>query len=210
MEVARTERGKQRKREAFSIALAGYTNAGKSTLLNALTGAKVLAQDRLFSTLDATTRKVWLGHESPDATLSDTVGFIRKLPHHLVASFRSTLAVVAEADLVLHLVDSSDMFREEEMRVAHDLLEELCGRDLPRVVVFNKVDQLDEADRQKLRHDFPQAFQVSAMDKTGFDELRSAMRERAESWRAARRSKADQELEKAIEEMVLLEESGAP
>lgn len=210
MEVARSERGKQRKREAFSIALAGYTNAGKSTLLNALTGAKVLAQDRLFSTLDATTRKVWLGHECPDATLSDTVGFIRKLPHHLVASFRSTLAVVAEADLVLHLVDSSDMFREEEMRVAHDLLEELCGRDLPRVVVFNKVDQLDEADRQKLRHDFPQAFQVSAMDKTGFDELRSAMRERAESWRAARRSKADQELEKAIEEMVLLEESGAP
>lgn len=208
MEVARGERGKQRKREAFSVALAGYTNAGKSTLLNALTGAKVLAQDRLFSTLDATTRKVWLGHESPDATLSDTVGFIRKLPHHLVASFRSTLAVVAEADLVLHLVDASDMFREEEMRVAHDLLEELCGRDLPRLVVFNKIDALDDADRQKLAHDFPQAIQVSAAQKLGFDLLRENMRSRALAWREERRSKADKELDKALEELELLETSG--
>lgn len=208
MEVARGERGKQRKREAFSVALAGYTNAGKSTLLNALTGAKVLAQDRLFSTLDATTRKVWLGHESPDATLSDTVGFIRKLPHHLVASFRSTLAVVAEADLVLHLVDASDMFREEEMRVAHDLLEELCGRDLPRLVVFNKIDALDDADRQKLAHDFPQAIQVSAAQKLGFDLLRENMRSRALAWREERRSKADKELDKALEELELLEASG--
>lgn len=208
MEVARGERGKQRKREAFSVALAGYTNAGKSTLLNALTGAKVLAQDRLFSTLDATTRKVWLGHESPDATLSDTVGFIRKLPHHLVASFRSTLAVVAEADLVLHLVDASDMFREEEMRVAHDLLEELCGRDLPRLVVFNKIDRLDDADRQKLAHDFPQAIQVSAAEKLGFEHLRESMRSRALAWREERRSKADKELDKALEELELLEASG--
>ncbi|HQF54765.1 MAG TPA: GTPase HflX [Fibrobacteria bacterium] len=208
MEVARGERGKQRKREAFSVALAGYTNAGKSTLLNALTGAKVLAQDRLFSTLDATTRKVWLGHESPDATLSDTVGFIRKLPHHLVASFRSTLAVVAEADLVLHLVDASDMFREEEMRVAHDLLEELCGRDLPRLVVFNKIDALDDADRQKLAHDLPQAIQVSAAQKLGFDLLRENMRSRALAWREERRSKADKELDKALEELELLEASG--
>jgi len=208
MEVARGERGKQRKREAFSVALAGYTNAGKSTLLNALTGAKVLAQDRLFSTLDATTRKVWLGHESPDATLSDTVGFIRKLPHHLVASFRSTLAVVAEADLVLHLVDASDMFREEEMRVAHDLLEELCGRDLPRLVVFNKIDRLDTLDRQKLSHDFPQAIQVSAAEKLGFDALRESMRSRALAWREERRSKADKELDKALEELEILETSG--
>lgn len=208
MEVARGERGKQRKREAFSVALAGYTNAGKSTLLNALTGAKVLAQDRLFSTLDATTRKVWLGHDSPDATLSDTVGFIRKLPHHLVASFRSTLAVVAEADLVLHLVDASDMFREEEMRVAHDLLEELCGRDLPRLVVFNKIDRLDDADRQKLAHDFPQAIQVSAAEKLGFERLRENMRSRALAWRDERRSKADKELDKALEELEILETSG--
>ncbi len=207
MEVARGERGKQRKREAFSVALAGYTNAGKSTLLNALTGAKVLAQDRLFSTLDATTRKVWLGHESPDATLSDTVGFIRKLPHHLVASFRSTLAVVAEADLVLHLVDASDMFRDEEMRVAHDLLEELCGRDLPRLVVFNKIDALDDADRQKLAHDFPQAIQVSAAEKLGFERLRENMRSRALAWRDERRSKADKELDKALEELELLDAS---
>ncbi len=208
MEVARGERGKQRKREAFSVAVAGYTNAGKSTLLNALTGAKVLAQDRLFSTLDATTRKVWLGHDSPPATFSDTVGFIRKLPHHLVASFRSTLAVVAEADLVLHLVDASDLFREEEMRVAHDLLAELCGHDLPRVVVFNKVELLDEPDRQKLSHDFPHAVQVSAIEKLGFDSLRDLMRDRAVIWKDARRSKADVELDKAIEELEAWEASG--
>ncbi|MEN9306612.1 MAG: hypothetical protein RL173_544 [Fibrobacterota bacterium] len=210
VETSRGEGNKRRKREAFSVALAGYTNAGKSTLLNALTGAKVLAQDRLFSTLDATTRKVWLGHDAPETTISDTVGFIRKLPHHLVASFRSTLAVVADADLVLHLVDASDMFREDEMRVAHDLLEELCGQDLPRLVVFNKIDRLDAMDRQKLSHDFPHAVQVSAMEKEGFDRLRETMRERAQIWRDSRRSKADMELEKALEELELLEQSAQP
>jgi GTP-binding protein HflX len=204
VETSRGEGNKRRKREAFSVALAGYTNAGKSTLLNALTGAKVLAQDRLFSTLDATTRKVWLGHDAPESTISDTVGFIRKLPHHLVASFRSTLAVVAEADLVLHLVDASDMFREDEMRVAHDLLEELCGQDLPRLVVFNKIDQLDAMDRQKLTHDFPHAVQVSAIEKAGFDDLRATMSLRARAWQDARRSKADLELEKAIFELDLI------
>jgi GTP-binding protein HflX len=201
LETSRTEQGKRRRHDAFSVALAGYTNAGKSTLLNALTGAKVLAQDRLFSTLDATTRRVWVGDDAPECTLSDTVGFIRKLPHHLVASFRSTLRVVAEADLVIHLVDASDRFRDEEMRVARDLLDELCGDSVPRLSVFNKLDRLDEPDRDALRVHFPHAIPVSAQSREGFDALREAIRERARAWRTARRSKADAELARAVENL---------
>lgn len=201
LETGRGEQDKKRRGGAFSVALAGYTNAGKSTLLNGLTGAKVLAQDRLFSTLDATTRKLWIGHERPETTLSDTVGFIRKLPHHLVASFRSTLKVVADADLVLHLVDASDKWRDEEMRVARDLLDELCGDTVPRLSVFNKIDSLDQPDRDALSAHFPDAIQVSAVTREGFETLREAIGERADAWRAARRAKADSELEKAVEEL---------
>lgn len=201
LETGRGEQDKRRRHDAFSVALAGYTNAGKSTLLNALTGAKVLAQDRLFSTLDATTRKLWVGHESPETTLSDTVGFIRKLPHHLVASFRSTLKVVADADLVLHLVDGSDRWRDEEMHVARDLLDELCGDSVPRLTVFNKIDDLDGPDRESLSVHFPHAIQVSARTREGFEPLREAIRERALAWRAARSAKADHELEQAVQEL---------
>ncbi len=201
LETGRGEQDKKRRHDAFSVALAGYTNAGKSTLLNALTGAKVLAQDRLFSTLDATTRKFWAGHEAPETTLSDTVGFIRKLPHHLVASFRSTLKVVADADLVLHLVDGSDRWRDEEMRVARDLLDELCGDAVPRLTVFNKVDALDGPDRDALKAHFPHALMVSALEREGFDALREAIRERGLAWRAARTAKADKQLEQAVQEL---------
>ena len=201
LETGRGEQDKKRRSDAFSVALAGYTNAGKSTLLNSLTGAKVIAQDRLFSTLDATTRKFWVSHECPASTLSDTVGFIRKLPHHLVASFRSTLKVVADADLVLHLVDASDRWRDEEMRVARDLLDELCGNEVPRVTVFNKIDQLDEADRDSLRAKFPHAIFVSAVSREGFEPLRDSIAERGTAWREGRRAKADKELEKAVQEL---------
>lgn len=201
LETGRGEQDKKRRHDAFTVALAGYTNAGKSTLLNGLTGAKVLAQDRLFSTLDATTRKLWVGHDAPETTLSDTVGFIRKLPHHLVASFRSTLKVVADADLVLHLVDGSDRWRDEEMRVARDLLDELCGDSVPRITVFNKVDSLDGPDRDALAAHFPDAIQVSAVTREGFEALREAIHTRAQAWREARRAKADKDLEKAVQEL---------
>lgn len=201
LETGRGEQDKKRRHGAFSVALAGYTNAGKSTLLNGLTGAKVVAQDRLFSTLDATTRKLWVGADLPETTLSDTVGFIRKLPHHLVASFRSTLKVVSDADLVLHLVDASDRWRDEEMRVARDLLDELCGDSVPRLSVFNKIDSLDKPDRDALSAHFPDAIQVSAVTKEGFEPLRAAIAERAAAWRTARSAKADAELEKAVEEL---------
>lgn len=201
LETSRTEQGKQRRNAAFSVALAGYTNAGKSTLLNSLTGAKVLAQDRLFSTLDATTRKLWVGEGAPECTLSDTVGFIRKLPHHLVASFRSTLRVVNEADLVIHLVDGSDKFRDEEMRVARDLLNELCGDEVTRIVVFNKADLLDGPDRESLMVHFPHALSVSAASREGFEALRATIHKEAVAWKQARASKADKELEKAVENL---------
>jgi len=201
LETSRNEQGKRRRHDAFSVALAGYTNAGKSTLLNALTGAKVLSQDRLFSTLDATTRKLWVGDGAPECTLSDTVGFIRKLPHHLVASFRSTLRVVSESDLVIHLIDGSDPFRDEEMRVARDLLDELCGDTTPRITVFNKLDRLDEPERDRLRVHFPHAIPVSAQSREGFEPLRAAILERARAWKAERASQADLQLSQAVENL---------
>ncbi len=182
---AQTE--KRRRNRLFSVALAGYTNAGKSTLLNAVTKAGVLSQDKLFSTLDATSRRLWLGQEpdgkSLECVLSDTVGFIRKLPHHLVASFRSTLAVVSSADLVLHLIDGSSMGRDEEMRVAREVLDELCGTSVPRQLVFTHADLLAPADRERLEDLYPDAIQLSGTTREGLDRLRAYLAERARSFR---------------------------
>ncbi|MDB5105203.1 MAG: GTPase HflX, partial [Fibrobacteres bacterium] len=121
----------------FHVALVGYTNAGKSTLMNSLTRAGVEAADKLFATLDPTTRKVWLGPKK-SAVVSDTVGFIRKLPVGLVSSFKSTLSVVAQATLILNVVDASADDFEEQMEITARILAELCPADVPRVTVFNK------------------------------------------------------------------------
>lgn len=189
IEVQREAQSEKRRRgRTFSVALAGYTNAGKSTLLNAMTKAGVLSQDKLFSTLEATSRRLWLGQEedgkSVECVLSDTVGFIRKLPHHLVASFRSTLSVVGSADLVLHLVDGSAHGRDEEMRVAREVLDELCGGDAPRQLVFTHVDLLDRIDRERLSDLYPDALQVSGTQREGLDTLRTFLKERAQAFRS--------------------------
>jgi GTPase len=138
------EREVQRKgREKLPrVALVGYTNAGKSTLMNWFSNASVLVEDRLFATLDSTVRSVTL---SPAHTilLSDTVGFIRKLPHHLVASFQSTLDEVREADLLLHVVDVSHSQHEEQISVVNDTLEEIGAQGKPTMMVFNKIDRID-------------------------------------------------------------------
>ena len=138
------ERAEQRKgRENFPrVALVGYTNAGKSTLLNWLAKADVLVEDRLFATLDSTVRLVSLS-PAHKILLSDTVGFIRKLPHHLVASFKSTLDEVAEADILLHVVDVSHPLFEEQISVVNETLDEIVTAPKPTIMVFNKIDKLE-------------------------------------------------------------------
>jgi GTP-binding protein HflX len=154
------------------VALAGYTNAGKSTLLNALTGAEVGVRDRLFHTLDPTTRTFELSGR--DALLTDTVGFIEKLPHQLVEAFKATLEETVLADLLLHVVDASapEQRRLANMRAVDDVLEEIGAGDKPRLLVFNKVDLLDESGRRETELDHPEAALISAQEGEGLDALR--------------------------------------
>jgi len=137
------QRGVQRKArgrgELLNVSLVGYTNAGKSTLFNALTHAGVLAADRLFATLDTTTRKLWLA-EAGHIVLSDTVGFIRDLPHSLVAAFHATLEATAEADLLLHVVDSASPARDEQVGDVNQVLAEIGAAGVPQLMVLNKLD----------------------------------------------------------------------
>jgi GTP-binding protein HflX len=154
-DVAKARAVQRKGREGeFRAALVGYTNAGKSSLLKALSGADLFVEDRLFATLDPATRTVDLG-SGHRALLTDTVGFIRKLPHHLIASFRSTLEEAREADLLLHVVDASDSDWEEHREVVHEVLEELDLDHRPQLLVFNKTDRLtheeEEALRQRIR-----------------------------------------------------------
>ena len=131
---------KNGRKNFFQVVLVGYTNAGKSTLMNLLTGSRLPAEDQLFATLDSTTRRI-KGVTKPDVLVSDTVGFIRSLPHGLIASFHSTLDVVREADLLLHVVDVSHPDMEQHITTTNGVLEELGATDIPRLVVFNKTDR---------------------------------------------------------------------
>ena len=154
----------------YRVALAGYTNAGKSTLLNALTDSKVYAKDELFATLDPTTRSIDLA-EARKITLTDTVGFIQKLPTTLVESFKSTLAEVRAADLVLEVVDVHDANWEQKVRAVEDILAQIGASDIRRVLVFNKCDLLDEESLSGLRARNPSAVFVSAENGTGLSGL---------------------------------------
>ena len=154
----------------YRVALAGYTNAGKSTLLNALTDSKVYAKDELFATLDPTTRSIDLA-EGRKITLTDTVGFIQKLPTTLVESFKSTLAEVRAADLVLEVVDVHDANWEQKVRAVEDILAQIGASDIRRVLVFNKCDLLDEESLSGLRAQNPFAVFVSAENGTGLSGL---------------------------------------
>jgi GTP-binding protein HflX len=169
------ERHLQRKSRArsgvFRVALVGYTNAGKSTLLRALTGADVYVADRLFATLDATTRTVDLA-EGRKVTLTDTVGFINKLPHSLVEAFKSTLDEVREADLLLHVVDASHPMAAEQMAAVAEVLGELDAAAKPQVRVYNKADLLAADDRRMLMSRAPGSVLVSAATGEGMEGLR--------------------------------------
>jgi GTP-binding protein HflX len=174
----RTTRRKQRAESGTpTVALAGYTNVGKSTLLNALTGAQVSVENRLFETLDPTTRS--FEHDGKRYLVTDTVGFIRRLPTQLVEGFASTLEETLVADLVLHVVDAAEPDeRLEEMIAAVDaVLHEIGADDVPVELVLNKIDRVDPLGRRRLANRFPGALQVSAATGEGLDELRGRIAE---------------------------------
>ncbi|PSQ74787.1 MAG: GTPase HflX [Bacteroidetes bacterium QH_7_64_110] len=155
-----------------TVSLVGYTNAGKSTLLNALTNEDLFAEDRLFATLDATTRTVELD-TNKEVLMSDTVGFIRKLPHRLIESFKSTLDEVRESDALVHVVDVTHPNYEEQMQVVSETLGDLDARDKPTLVVFNKIDALeDQTLLRRLRRNHPDAVFISALRGIGLDTLK--------------------------------------
>ena len=168
--VRDVKRSERMRRRVPSIALVGYTNAGKSTLLNAMTEAGVLVQDQLFSTLDPTTRRLDL----PDGravTLTDTVGFVRKLPHMLVEAFKSTLEETVQADLLLHVVDGSAEEPLHQYDSVRETLDEVHAAQVPELVVVNKIDALDEVARARLRRTFPEAVLISALSGEGLGAL---------------------------------------
>ncbi|GAA4349821.1 GTPase HflX [Microbacterium rhizosphaerae] len=172
---AREAKRAERKRNTIpSVAIAGYTNAGKSSLLNRLTSAGVLVENALFATLDATVRRA----EAADGrvyTLTDTVGFVRNLPHQLVEAFRSTLEEVADADIVVHVVDGSHPDPAAQLATVRDVIGEVGARDIPEIVVFNKADLVDPDTRLVLRGLAPNALFVSSRTGEGIDELRASI-----------------------------------
>lgn len=176
---------RQGRGESFRASLVGYTNAGKSSLLRALSGSDLFVEDRLFATLDSTTRTVPLG-SGHEALVTDTVGFIRKLPHDLVASFRSTLEEAREADVLLHVIDASHSDWEEQYEVVNGVLEDLGLADKDTILVFNKIDRLTHAEEQTLRERIrafesnPAVF-VSALDGRSLDALRDTLRARVQA-----------------------------
>ena len=170
---------RQARRTAYRASLVGYTNAGKSSVLRAISGAgDVFVEDRLFATLDPLTRAVDLG-EGDAVLITDTVGFIRKLPHHLVASFRATLEEVVEADLLLHVIDASHASWEEQRVVVDQVLAELGAREKRVLHVFNKIDRLSEADllalRERISRLLPNSVFVSAVSEGGLEPLRRSL-----------------------------------
>lgn len=166
---------KQRKRAQIpQVAIVGYTNAGKSTLLNALTDAGALVQDRLFATLDPTVRR----HDLPDnreVLFADTVGFVRRLPHGLVEAFRSTLAEAREANLLIHLVDGTDPDPAGQIAAVREVLQEIEAHGIPELLVINKTDALSDRQLKRVRNLYPDAVAISALKGEGLEDLLEAV-----------------------------------
>lgn len=187
LEKVKRQRGTQRRaRErsgTFRVSLVGYTNAGKSTLFNAMVKARAYAADQLFATLDTTTRSLYLGEAGRSVSLSDTVGFIRDLPHKLVEAFRATLQEAADADLLLHVIDASSPLLAEQQAEVERVLEEIGAEGIPQVLVYNKLDRIEPGQRPRGLHDMlergpdlrvPRVF-VSALTGEGLDVLRGVI-----------------------------------
>ncbi|WP_282823666.1 GTPase HflX [Pelomonas sp. V22] len=182
--VQRQRSTQQRARQrngVFRVSLVGYTNAGKSTLFNALVKARTYAADQLFATLDTTTRSLYLEQAGTSVSLSDTVGFIRDLPHKLVEAFRATLQEAADADLLLHVIDAASPVLDEQREEVERVLAEIGAADIPQILVYNKQDMLEESQRPRSPQDWverdggvrtPRVF-VSALDGSGLDVLRA-------------------------------------
>lgn len=175
-----TQRRARERNAVFRVSLVGYTNAGKSTLFNALVKARAYAANQLFATLDTTTRSLYLEAAGQSVSLSDTVGFIRDLPHKLVAAFKATLQEAAEADLLLHVVDAASAQLDEQMIEVERVLDEIGAEGIPQILVYNKQDLLDENQRPRSAMDWierpgglrmPRVF-VSAVEGTGLEALR--------------------------------------
>lgn len=179
-----TQRRQRERREAFTISLVGYTNAGKSTLFNALVKARAYAADQLFATLDTTTRQLYLSEAQRSVSLSDTVGFIRDLPHGLVDAFQTTLQEAVDADLLLHVVDGSNPAYPEQIEQVQRVLAEIGADHIPQLLVFNKMDALDESlrptaesDSYELAGRAHRRVFVSAVTGSGLGVLRSVLGE---------------------------------
>jgi GTP-binding protein HflX len=191
LDKVKRQRGTQRKaserRGTYRVSLVGYTNAGKSTLFNALVKAKAYAADQLFATLDTTTRALWLGEAQRSVSLSDTVGFIRDLPHKLVDAFEATLHEAAEADLLLHVIDAASPLLTEQQVEVERVLEDIGAGGVPQLLVYNKCDLLEESLQPRQPSDWiephagvrRQRVFVSARSGLGLDVLRQAIAEHA-------------------------------
>ncbi|MDO9434093.1 GTPase HflX [Hydrogenophaga sp.] len=180
-----TQRRQRERRDTFSISLVGYTNAGKSSLFNALVKARAYAADQLFATLDTTTRQLYLGEAGRSVSLSDTVGFIRDLPHGLVDAFAATLQEAADADLLLHVVDASNPSHPEQIASVMGVLKDIGADQVPQILLFNKLDAMDPANAPRLLIDAMELegqsvsrIFVSAQTGVGLPELRAMLAER--------------------------------
>ena len=179
----RTQRQKRLRSNIPSFAIIGYTNAGKSTLLRELTQADVFVEDKLFATLDTTTRKFFLPNQM-QILLIDTVGFIRKIPHGLVAAFKSTLEEALYTDILLHLIDASHKAAEEQAEATFEVLNELGGTERPIITVLNKIDQVDDRKQlMRFRVKYPKTVMISAQTHEGFDQLQELMVEELQKLR---------------------------
>ena len=186
-----TQRRQRQRRQTFSISLVGYTNAGKSSLFNALVKARTYAADQLFATLDTTTRQLYLEEAATVVSLSDTVGFIRDLPHGLVEAFSATLQESVDADLLLHVVDASNAAYHEQIQSVLEVLHDIGAGDVPQVLIFNKLDAMDEGQRPREMVDsmelegvsMPRIF-LSARTGEGLEALRHLLSERVKTRQA--------------------------